>query len=318
MSVFLESPFFSIVIPLYNKEKYIKATLESVLKQTYSNFEVVIINDGSTDSSCDYVLTIKDSRIRIVHQNNKGVSTARNNGIKKSKGKYIVLLDADDLWLPNHLQDFKNAIKKYPLEFVFGNNYKYKLKENSYKPTYISNLPEGEDIVLVKNYFKCSLPSTLICASSVCIQKDILKDDLVFNEELTSGEDTDLWIRLGLKYPFVFNKNIGAIYNKEVLGSLSSQNNINSLFKFTQNYIVEEKSAPFLKKFMDANRFDLMIKSKIMNRLDLYEILKNQIDCNSFNVKQKLLLRIPVIGLRLLINFKKFLEDKKIHLLIYK
>ena len=88
----------SVVIPLYNKEKQIKRTIQSVLTQTFQDFEIVIVNDGSTDNSTIEVEKIKDSRIRLIHQENAGVSAARNKGIEEAKYELIALLDADDEW----------------------------------------------------------------------------------------------------------------------------------------------------------------------------------------------------------------------------
>ena len=114
----------SVVIPLYNKESSIKDTLHSVLSQNFNDFEVVIVNDGSTDNSVDVVKTIKDSRIRLIEQKNGGPSKARNTGILNAKGDWIVLLDADDQLLPNALNTFSIAILNYPeVDIVDANKY---------------------------------------------------------------------------------------------------------------------------------------------------------------------------------------------------
>ena len=93
----------SVVIPLYNKENAIVKTLQSVFDQTISDFEVVVVDDGSTDNSLEVVRAIRDARIRVIHKENGGVSSARNVGIKAAKGQYVALLDGDDLWQPNGL-----------------------------------------------------------------------------------------------------------------------------------------------------------------------------------------------------------------------
>lgn len=98
-----DSPNVSIIIPLYNKERTIKRTIESVLNQSYRNFEILIVNDGSTDESESIVLKIKDERIRLISKNNEGVSAARNTGIINAKGSWILFLDADDILLNNAL-----------------------------------------------------------------------------------------------------------------------------------------------------------------------------------------------------------------------
>lgn len=98
-------PKISVVIPLYNKAFSIEKTLKTVLQQTFSDFEIVIINDGSTDNSAEIVESIKDCRVQLYHQENQGAAAARNFGIEKSNGNLIAFLDADDFWNPNHLEE---------------------------------------------------------------------------------------------------------------------------------------------------------------------------------------------------------------------
>ena len=115
----------SVVIPLYNKEKQIKRTLQSVLTQTFQDFEIVIVNDGSTDNSTIEVEKIKDSRIRLIHQENAGVSAARNKGIEEAKYELIALLDADDEWKNKYLEVQYDLYKKYPKCDIFACNYEF-------------------------------------------------------------------------------------------------------------------------------------------------------------------------------------------------
>ena len=104
----------SIIIPLFNKELFIKQTLLSVLNQTFSEFEIIIINDGSTDKSVTIINDIDDERITLYTTKNKGVSHARNYGISKANTDLIALLDADDLWEPNHLENLDSLIHELP------------------------------------------------------------------------------------------------------------------------------------------------------------------------------------------------------------
>ena len=110
------NPFFSVIIPLYNKEKYIKRAVKSALKQTFSDIEIIIIDDSSTDNSVQEVEKIKDPRIRLVHRSRPGPGgyAARNYGIKNAIGEYIAFLDADDEWLSDYLQEIFYLIQKYP------------------------------------------------------------------------------------------------------------------------------------------------------------------------------------------------------------
>ena len=104
----------SVVIPLYNKEKKIEYTLKSVFTQTFQNFEIVIVDDGSTDNSVEEVEKFTDSRIRLIHQTNAGVSAARNRGIEAASGELIAFLDADDVWMPEYLATQYGLYQKYP------------------------------------------------------------------------------------------------------------------------------------------------------------------------------------------------------------
>src|SRR5690606_25175563 len=117
------TPFFSIVIPLYNKEAYIEDTIKSVLNQSFQDFEVIIVDDGSTDDSFEKASQFKSGKIKLLKQVNQGVSIARNNGIDNSHAHYIALLDADDLWHENHLNELKKQIDLFPNAGLFCNNY---------------------------------------------------------------------------------------------------------------------------------------------------------------------------------------------------
>jgi glycosyltransferase involved in cell wall biosynthesis len=116
---------FSIVIPLYNKELSIGNTIQSVLNQTYQDYEIIIVNDGSTDNSLHVVEQINDSRIRIITKPNGGVSSARNRGIKEAKYDWIAFLDGDDLWEKDHLEEITKMMQVYPNEKVYVTSFEY-------------------------------------------------------------------------------------------------------------------------------------------------------------------------------------------------
>ena len=144
----------SVVIPLYNKEEQIAHTLQSVFTQTFQNFEIVIVDDGSTDNSVEEVEKFTDSRIRLIHQTNAGVSAARNRGIEEARGELIAFLDADDEWMPEYLATQYGLYQKYPECSVYACNYEIRDFEGKVTPTIIRKLPfEGEDGIL-SNYFE--------------------------------------------------------------------------------------------------------------------------------------------------------------------
>jgi glycosyltransferase involved in cell wall biosynthesis len=113
---------FSIVIPLYNKEKYIKRAITSVLDQTIQDFEIIVVNDGSTDNSTNIVKSITDNRIKLINQENQGVSVARNTGIENTKNEYIAFLDADDKWEPYFLEEIRKLIEINKSAGLFATN----------------------------------------------------------------------------------------------------------------------------------------------------------------------------------------------------
>jgi glycosyltransferase involved in cell wall biosynthesis len=113
-------PYFSIVIPVYNKENFISKTIESVLNQNFTDYELIIVNDGSTDQSEAEILAFKDNRIQYFSKKNEGVAFSRNFGIEKATADYICFLDADDYWYPNFLETIHRYSLELPEQKVFA------------------------------------------------------------------------------------------------------------------------------------------------------------------------------------------------------
>ena len=196
----------SVVIPLYNKEHQIAETLRSVLEQTFQDFEVVIVDDGSTDKSAEEALKIRDPRIRLVRQENAGVSSARNRGIEEARFDLIAFLDADDRWKPEYLQTQYDLFQKYPQCGVFACNYEFVHADGSIHPTVIRKLAfEGQDGIL-DNYFEvasCSHPP--ICSISIMVRKEALLRIGGFPVGIRSGEDLLTWARLACQYQIAYS-----------------------------------------------------------------------------------------------------------------
>src|SRR5690606_9179050 len=181
-------PYFSIIIPLYNKEKYIENTLKSVLNQSFSDFEVIVINDGSTDQSVAMVEKIKDPRIHIVHQENQGVSVARNKGIEAAKAEFICFLDADDSWKEDFLNETHRLINTYSNEKVFCAAIEILTKSSVINAQYtVGN--KVEENVYIENYFTASMKYSLICTSCSAFHKSVFLEVGNFDEEIRSGQD---------------------------------------------------------------------------------------------------------------------------------
>ena len=208
---------FSVVIPLYNKEKQIENTIKSIQNQTFQEFEIVIVNDGSTDNSVEIVKTINDKRIKLINQPNGGVSSARNTAIKNASFKYIAFLDADDEWDKKYLYEQYNLIKKYPDKSVFSTSY-IEIKRGKISKPIVQGVDFEEDGIL--NYFyAASLSDPIVWTSAVVVEKEAILKIGLFPEGITSGEDLITWAKLSIYFPIVFSKKRLAIYRVDNLNS---------------------------------------------------------------------------------------------------
>lgn len=186
---------FSVVVPLYNKEESIKRTLESVLEQKYQNFELIVVNDGSTDGSAEVVNGMQDERIRLINKVNGGVSSARNLGIKEAKYDWIALLDGDDLWAENHLYNMHKAIVHNPEIQFLGAGYNVAKKDGTLLHTVQA---EKEGLV---NFFEISLKIRFVVNSSCVAFNKVKYPGVYFDENLTAGEDLNFLEKLGKSSP---------------------------------------------------------------------------------------------------------------------
>jgi glycosyltransferase involved in cell wall biosynthesis len=286
-------PFFSVVIPLYNKETFIEETLKSVLNQSFQDFEVIIVDDGSTDESFERTNKFKDSRIKIYHQNNQGLSSARNTGIKNANSDFIAFLDADDLWLPHHLQQLYNLINLYPEKGIYCNGYTQQKSNIVFQRANFNNLPQ-DFRGIVPNFFKHSLQNCIAWISSICIPVKVFNSVGYFDTAFFSEQDTDLYIRIALKYDVVLdNTTFSSIYNRATEGTLSNYALKKSIPKLFYAYKKEEQTNIYLKKFIDGNRFSLAIGFKLASNKKLAKELIEHIDIKNLNVWQKILIKLP-------------------------
>lgn len=209
----------SVVIPLYNKEKLIRSTLECVLSQTYNDYEIIIVNDGSTDASVKEVMRVCDDRIRLVSQTNAGVSSARNRGIAEAQGEFIAFLDADDEWCTDYLESQHKLTLLYPECDVFATNYVFRNEFGLTTPTKLRKLPFSGTSGILSNYFNvatCSHPP--LWTSAVMVRKSAIMATNGFPENITSGEDLLTWARLACRYKIAFSKRVLANYYTPTTG----------------------------------------------------------------------------------------------------
>jgi glycosyltransferase involved in cell wall biosynthesis len=207
----------SVVIPLYNKAPYIQRTLDSVLTQTVQDFEIVVVDDGSTDGGADLVRQYIDPRIRLIKQANAGVSSARNRGIAEAKADLIAFLDADDEWRNNYLEKILELKSCYPEFKIFATSYFLEEANGDLSMPEISGLPvleQGQKWEgVINNYFQVALKDAPFCTCSMVVEKQALNVVGGFPIGVSRGEDTDTWIRLAMRYSIAFSNTCLVIYH---------------------------------------------------------------------------------------------------------
>lgn len=209
-----QRPRVSIVIPLYNKEATIKRSLRSVLNQNFKDYEIVVVDDGSTDNSFAKVQSINDDKIRVVSQSNSGVAVARNTGINVAKGEYIAFLDADDEWSSDYLSSLVNLTKEFPEASVFASNYQFRNSSKKIIPSILNHFPFDTKTGILSNYFEvAAISHPPLWTSAVMVRKDAILSVGGFPKGVKSGEDLLTWARLAVRYPIAYSKDVNATYN---------------------------------------------------------------------------------------------------------
>lgn len=213
--------FCSIIIPLYNKAGFITAAIQSVLNQSHQNFEVIVVDDGSTDDGASLVRTIHDHRIKLIQQANSGASCARNHGIELAKGDLVCFLDADDWYLPTYLETIVSMALRYPEIAFFATYYKQVSDSNLYQTRMSWDPGDTRAVELIDDLFYHWRFASLFVTNSVAIRHTNLTQ---FKPYFPPGEqwaeDQDLWFRVAEKYRLAYCPAPLAGYRMEVTGSL--------------------------------------------------------------------------------------------------
>ena len=193
------TPSVSIILPIYNTEKYIENTLNSIINQTFTDYEIIIINDGSTDQSpeiCEKILTKNNINYKIHHQENKGVSSARNKGLENVKGEYIIFVDGDDQIHEKHIESLYTNLKKENTDFAFTQMIIKKGKK-TITPSDAYKAIKGQKILtgyqLIKHELMMDIPFRFC---QIMYKKQIIKENNIkFSENVTYGEDTEFALK---------------------------------------------------------------------------------------------------------------------------
>ena len=210
---------FSVIIPLYNKAPYVAKAIGSVLAQTFTNYELVVVDDGSRDDSAEMAAKAMDGRAncRLIRQENAGVSMARNNGVAASQGDYLCFLDADDWWEPTFLAEMSKLIAEFPEAGIYGTNYTI-VNETKHK-TRVA--PIGVEVGFEKGYINyCQVYAKTLAmplwTGAVCIPHPVFDEMHGFPKGIKLGEDFLLWIHIALKHKVAFLNMPLAFYNQDV------------------------------------------------------------------------------------------------------
>jgi len=297
-------PFFSVIVTVYNKSHFIEKTIESILNQSFNDFELIIIDDGSTDKSLELLNEIKDERITIFSTKNQGVSAARNYGLYKAKCNYIALSDGDDIWLEHHLSELKSLIESFPDCGIYATSYEKHFFNNYITSPKFSNV-DHPFFGIVDDYFSTSLADNILWTSAVSIPKKLIDQSFIFDESVGCGEDIDLWIRIAKTYKVAFSSKLTAhkmIHKKD--NHLSLTKNIPDLISIIDKHKKDEKTNPSLKAYLDINRFSTAMEAKLRNDYENYIKVKNDINLKHLNYKLRLLLLLPGSFLRFLKKLK--------------
>lgn len=246
----MTKPFISVFIPVYNAEKYIGEAIKSILNQTYKNFELIIVDDGSTDNTIQVISKYKDERIRVIrNKKNMGIPFTRNRGLKEARGKYLVLMDADDVSYPTRIETQVNYMEKNPHIAAAGTAYKH--IGNTKKKRVINKRGMPPNLTKIKLLFG----SPLANATSILRLAIVREKNLKYDEEFFVAQDYNFWVELSRYGDLSVIPEL--LYNYRV-------GHMNITKKSRESHSEERKElvAKIQKKALESNNF-------ILNKEDL-------------------------------------------------
>ncbi len=273
--------FFSVIIPLYNKSEFIIRAIESVLKQTYINFEIVVVDDGSKDDGAIKVENLNNQLVKLIKQENQGVSKARNIGVENSKYEYVVFLDGDDTWEISFLEKLKDLILLFPEAGIYGVNNNFYYENNRIKHINFDWLFQGKENGIINDYFEVfsKLGKSPFSNSSCCFPKTIFLAVGGYKTGVKTTEDSDLWCRIALKHVVAFHTKPLANYYLEI------PNNTRTILDYTDFQVsvtlqellrlnkVPQKFIKSVKKLIAFQQLSL-VKRAILTGNTLFAIKK--------------------------------------------
>lgn len=203
---------FSVIVPLYNSRDTVSTAVESVLAQSFADFELIVVDDGSTDGGAETLDRVKDPRMRVISQQNRGAGAARNAGAMAARHAWIAFLDSDDCWFEDHLEELDRARRAFPDSGLIG-------------ARYLIGLPDGRDVTdrgagrieRIDYIAEVAKGRIVLCCSSVAIRRDVLAETGGFGS-FPNGQDSELWVRIAARWPVAVSRRATAAYRQETGG----------------------------------------------------------------------------------------------------
>lgn len=262
------SPRFSVVIPLYNKRAHIERALNSVFAQTVGDFELLVIDDGSTDGGEEIVKACVDPRLRLVSQANQGVSAARNLGVALATAPYVAFLDADDEWRPHFLAEIEQLICASPDSTIFATAYEKVSPDGRSRQSSVHGIQHAIVGGIFLDFLDCvGRDVHPFYTSSVCVSRAAFMAVGGFDRSLQIGEDEYMWLSLSLRSPACFSHKVSATYYLDAENRALNQTGrsekflgfVRKLINTASNEALSEKQRKDLKGLISLNLYRSLI-----------------------------------------------------------
>ncbi len=260
------SPMVSVIVPLYNKADHIAATLDSALAQTFGDYEIIVVDDGSTDASSAIAQGYGD-RIRYIHQNNRGAGAARNRGLAEARGRYMAFLDADDTWRPEKLAEQVAFMEAHPEIMWCSANSSQDEGCRRHNGLFLPYDPQtDEQWTCFDDWFDENTRHWIQCTSVIMVRREVFAEVGDFDAAIPSGQDMDLWIRIALCYPRIgySNKPLAHIHSR-LPGclSLSGKMKYESTLQYLRKHVTGPECAqPERESFRRLLRHLLLVNAR--------------------------------------------------------
>lgn len=312
-NILLDAGAISVIIPLYNKSRHIRRSINSVLAQTVPPHEIIIVDDGSTDGGGNIVRAFADSRIRLIRQSNSGECAARNRGIREASGELIAFLDADDEWLPGFLGIVMRLRDQYPHAGAYATAYRCARDARSWRPVFRNcKVPAGGG--LLADYFLAGIGPAPVTSSSVMIPRRIFEALGGFPAGIRTGGDSHMWARIALQYRIAYSGDEGAVYH------LSADNRVCDAGLVTQDMAAASAVAEFLQSgkqpivpqqsvvdYLAATRIPMALHCHLHGMRDwALDLLAKTRGTRAFRMKRLVLKGVVLIPASVLLDVLRF------------